>query len=174
MRRVKLTDEGHTLEDNKRLSQEDALCDHCGDKDCSIGKIMARLKQNRFQARTEVISCKSFIPVLSFQSNAGMAGTFNTFRLGGAWAERVAPGSEVSLTRSGGMEICRARVIEVHKGSFPEMAAVHAVYNHLAIEAEFNGEEFDMEQVMRQVYGPNRFGPNGVVSVIYLRREDGD
>lgn len=171
MRRVKLNGDTFSLEDSKRLEQSDNLCDYCGYKECSLGLIVAKLKVNRFNARTAVLSCKSFIPVITFQDASGMVSDFNTFRLGRAWFSRVAVGVVVQLRKTDGADIGRATVTAVHGGVFTEMDKEFGIDNHIALQAACDGDaEFSLADVMKAVYGGHRFDPDGQVSVIYLKR----
>lgn len=173
MRRIKRVEDTFTLESKARLEETDQLCDQCGNSECSVRAIMKRLAVNRYNARVSVLSCKSYIPTFDFRDDAGLEGMFNTFRLGGAWAERVAPGTLVNLRRTDGTHIGEAEVIATHVGLFEEMNAKFGFDNHLAIDAEVRGEEFDLEKVMRECYGGHRFSAGSLVSVIELKRING-
>lgn len=172
MRRVKRFDTYHTLETKDRAALTDSLCDYCGNQECSIRLIMRRIKINRFNAKTAVTRCESYMAIIEFRDPAGLELEFNTFRLGAAWAKRVAPGDVVALKQTGGEIFGTAEVIVTHVGHFPEMNHKHGVDNHLAIAAEVEGKPFDLAKVLTESYGGHRFNIDSTVSVIELRRND--
>lgn len=173
MKRVKKVGNSFTLESAARADETDLLCDQCGNEDCSLRVIINRVRINRFNAKLAVIKCQSFMPILVFRDAAGLGSEFNTFRLSGAWAKRLDPGDIVALHVAKGQTIGLAEVIAVRAGCFTEMSAEFGADNHLAIDAEVNGLEFDLGKVMAECYGGHRFNTSSTVSVIDLRRTDG-
>lgn len=141
--------------------------------ECSVRGILNRIKVNRFNAKLAVTRCESFVAILTFRDAVGMASEFNTFRLSGAWAKRVAPGDVVALQHAAGDLIGYAKVVETHAGKFRDMEREFGINNHMVIDAEVRGESCDLAKVMTECYGGHRFNPEGTVSVIELRRIDG-
>ncbi len=174
MRVKRMPDGYYTLETKDRAGKNDLLCDQCGVADCSIRMILKRVKINRFNAKLAVIRCQAFMPSLDFREAKGMEDEFNTFRLGGAWADRLAVGQQVNLRSTKGEVIGVAEVIGVHKGPFKQMEREFGADNHLSIDAEVNGQEFSLEKVMTECYGGHRFKVDSPVTVIQMRRVDGD
>jgi hypothetical protein len=125
---------------------------------------------NKMGANIEITSCASYIPQLAFRDDAGMEGEFNTFRLGGMWAQRLHPGQHVMLVRTNEEKIGVAVVQSVHVGSLAEMIDEHGLENHLSIAADRRGRELDMLKVMKAVYGSTRVDLRSMTTVVYLKR----
>jgi hypothetical protein len=170
MKRVKRIDNYYTLETKQRSAETDLLCDMCGNGECSIRMILGRVKINRFNAKLAVTRCEAYIPTLDFRDALGMDSEFNTFRLSGAWASRVAPGTLVNLRKTDGSHIGVAEVVQTHVGLFTDMDQQFGAGNHMAIYAEVEGEDFSLGKVMRDAYGGHRFHEDSTVSVIELKR----
>lgn len=173
MRRLKLIDGYFTLETKDRALDDERLCDSCGNTGCSIRQILNRLRVNRFNAVPNIKRCESFVPILEFRDHSGCEDAFNTFRLGGAWAKRVVPGTLVSLRNSTANWSLVAVIEGIHSGPFNKIAPVFAGDNHLAIAAERDGKPFDLEQVMTKLYGGHRFNNRSTVTVLEMRSIDG-
>jgi hypothetical protein len=175
MKRVKKQENFFTLETADRALETDLLCDQCGNQECSLRLIINRVRINRFNAKLNVTRCESFVPILTFRDDAGLAGEFNTFRAGAAWVDRVGPGDLVALQSTAGAFIGYAKVRQSHVGTFEEMDKRFGSDNHLAIDAAVSGKElFSLFDIMIQSYGKNRFSAKSNVSVIELRRLDGN
>jgi hypothetical protein len=171
--RVKKVNGYYTLETKDRAEKTELLCDQCGISDCSIRAILNRVKINRYNAKLSITKCQAFLPSLDFRDAKGMEDEFNTFRLGGAWGDRLEAGQMVNLRSTKGEVIGVAEVTGVHKGVFTEMSKRFGADNHLSIDAEVNGQEFNLGKVMTECYGGHRFNVNSIVTVIEMRRVHG-
>lgn len=125
---------------------------------------------NKQGAKIDITSCATYMPKLAFKDSAGMEDDFNTFRLGGMWAQRLHPGQHVLLTRTNEEKIGVAVVQSVHVGALAEMIDEHGLENHLSIAAAKRGKELDMLKVMKVVYGSNRVDLRSMTTVVYLKR----
>ncbi|QNK01763.1 hypothetical protein [Dyella telluris] len=171
MKRLKRLESGkYTLERRQVLEQFESLCERCGNVECSIRGILTRLEENKVGAKLGLLECESFLVRIEFRDPAGLHGDFNTFRVGAAWGARVVEGQTVALSMAGGEEIGRAVVKQVHTGSFAAMNEKFGVDNHLSIAAAVEGEDLDLEEVMRKNYGPHRFNRETTCTVIYMER----
>lgn len=147
-----------------------SLCETCANDDCIMKKLLARSEVNSAGAIVTIKTCMSFMPTIFFQDSSGTEGSFNTFRLAGAWAKRVKPGDVVGLARKPGGVYGRAQVTDVHFGIFKALAKRHSRFNHLAIAAKCDSADFDLKSAMERAYGKNRFDLASAVSVLYFER----
>lgn len=169
MRRIRPIDVGATRE---FVSKAD-LCLHCG----ALPTCTIRARQQRVWRLLAEKQCGQFQPVLTFQSLAGMEGRFNTFRMGGAWARRVVPGTVVALMDRSKTIVAHARVYKVDYGDKHAMAREHGASNHLILARGTRGltVEEAMLKVLRNVFGKLIFEAQPKATVIYLERlHEGD
>jgi len=105
-----------------------------------------------------------------FPPMTGLENSFNTFRLGGAWAKRISDGDRVLLLDKRRSEtFAEAIVGEVVVGKLAELAAVHAKHNHNQKALDEQGAPERLITAMMKRYGPNKCGENSRCTVIYLK-----
>lgn len=112
--------------------------------------------------------------ILDFSPPArGIEGTFNTVRLGGAWAKRLAPGDRVLLVeRPKSILIGAATIEHVEVGTLRAIATEHAHRNHNQIvEDDAEGAPDRLVTAMIKRYGPHKCNENSKVTMILMRRE---
>lgn len=137
---------------------KNGLCESCGHHlHCGIESAETRL-------------CTGYQPVIPFKSLAGTEGLFNTFRLGGAWANRVKKGDTIGLLNTQGEKVATAVVRSVHVATKEEMLAEHAHLNHLMLAKGSRDPVADLTKTVRNLYGTNFFAKAALMTVIYLRR----
>ena len=95
-------------------------------------------------------------------------GHFNTVRLGGAWAKRLATGDSVLLIAKF-QTIGQALVEHVEIGKLSEMAKLHAAQNHNQKSLDPGGAPERLVAAMIKRYGPHKVSHNSLCTVIYLR-----
>lgn len=140
---------------------KNGLCDSCGKgPTCSIRNSQTQL-------------CVEYQPVIPFKSLAGTEGQFNTFRLGGAWFNRVREGDTIGLLNTTGEKMATAEVRSVHVASKEEMLAEHAHLNHLMLAKASKDPVSDLTKTVRNLYGTNFFAKAPLMTVIYLSRIEG-
>lgn len=180
-RRIKrLSDSDHfTVDPLSALKNPDnVICDNCAKIKCKIRNYVTRQSDN---TQLRVMTCADFIPALGFSVLGGLDhDTWNTIRVGGAWADRLKPGKIVSvidtknLRRLGEYEVTRT-----HTGTLEDMVRAHARYNH-AIQHEIiigktRAEDeaiFDrMMRILKNANGTNIASPDRAASVVYLRKQ---
>lgn len=138
------------------------LCEACGNcEGCSI-------------QRDDVIRCTDYQPVVAFKSFDGTEDRFNTFRLGGAWFNRVKAGQSVGLINREGIKVGEAVVEAVHCGEKEEMLQAHAAANHLILAKPDCKPVTELKRLLRNLYGPNFLAKAELMTVIYLRRVNGN
>lgn len=138
------------------------LCSNCGyGYDCEV----------REETHQE---CGMYMPVIMFKSFAGMETSFNTFRLGSAWKNRVEVGSKVALVNAEGEIVCEAVVEAVRAGKRQQMILDHSDQNHLIMARNSTSPAKDMAKILRNLYGPNFLARAEQITVLYLRRIEED
>lgn len=105
----------------------------------------------------------------------GLTGRFATFRLGRAWAERVAPGDTVELVDARTQRpLKRATVLSVHQGTLDAMASLHAAHAHNWRDHPETERPALLQASLAKRYPPGRVKATSVVTVIYLETHDGE
>lgn len=100
----------------------------------------------------------------------GIEGEFNTFRLSGAWAKRVEPGSKVILMNKKEYSLMGwAEVTAVHVGRLDALSALHGFRNHNQKHLPPEGAKDRLIAAMVKRYGPNKCGHHSRVTVIDLK-----
>lgn len=148
---------------------EGHLCSHCARKNCAIrDRVGLRLDFENFRA--VVYECGEFVPAFVFSLTRNLdAPSFNTFRLGKSWSERLRKGAEVAIFHGKKGEVVGyRRVVDIQKGKLEEMAARHALHNHQLLGEKVDDPTGRMLQIMRNAYGTNRATKDAQCTVIYL------
>lgn len=102
----------------------------------------------------------------------GLAGDFNTIRLGLSWVAKCEPGAQVELICSRSKKLLkRATVVSVHTGTLLEMASLHAHQAHNWKEHPEADRSALLVTSMMKRYPPGRCTETSMVSVIYLKEE---
>lgn len=148
--------------DDEAYVMKNGLCANCG-----YGYV-CEVRDDAHQ------SCDVYQPVIMFKSLAGTETGFNTFRLGGSWASRVAPGKLVALVDEHGNKIAEARVEAVRIGPRDDMIRDHSQLNHLILARNSQSPAKDMQRILRNLYGPNFLARAELITVIYLRTVEFD
>ena len=153
MRGIKYKDSVYTINNG-------SLCDRCGANDCPI--------------HDDTNKCNSFIPILPFKEPiVGMETMFNTFRLGGAWMNRVDVGSVVALYNTRTKELFgRATVEGISVNITEEQSLLHGQYNHNLLEQDIPQYEIVelINKRLKKAYGNMIFNNSSKTTVIYLKR----
>lgn len=137
---------------------KNGLCNSCGHATtCAVRSEKAQ-------------QCSDYQPVLAFKSLAGTEGEFNTFRLGGAWYNRVRVGQQLGLLNHLCEKVGDALVTGVHCGSKDDMITSFAAGNHLMIAAKPDDPVAELTRKIRNLYGPNFMARAELMTVIELRR----
>lgn len=165
-----------TLETKQEQLKDNLLCNYCGWKEKVEGydacKKYKRMERFGVQGLGVVIrSCDIYQPILTFRPPLGQyEESFNTFRLGSAWYNRVSPGTICALYNTVSGEIFgKAQVTETHHGDINEMCDEHAHNNHLFIGGDPEEASGKMVDAIRQAYGHIvKMKENPVCTVIYL------
>jgi len=166
-----------TLETRQEQLKDNLLCNYCGWKEKVEGydscKKYQKLKRFGTQGLGVVIrSCNIYQPILTFRPPLGQyEGSFNTFRLGEAWYNRVSPGVICTLYNTVSGEVFgKAQVTETYHGDLGEMCEDHAHNNHLFIGEDEKKSADKMLHAIKQAYGHilDKKGKNPMCSVIYL------
>lgn len=101
---------------------------------------------------------------------SGIAGEFNTFRLGVAWSKRLNPGEQVLLMDKKLYSVMgSAKVMGVTVGSLSEMGALYGSQNHNQKHLPKEGAGERVATAMIKRYGPNRCCEDSKVTVIHLK-----
>lgn len=99
----------------------------------------------------------------------GIGGSFNTFRLGGAWSRRLQPGEVVGLLDKKQMcLIGYAKVTGVQTGKLNQMSAQHGCRNHNQKHLPEEGAGERVVAAMMKRYGPHKCKETSLVTVIEL------
>lgn len=115
------------------------------------------------------------VPLLMFKDPRGLdLLSFNTIRLGSAWAKRLKKGQRVLLATKTEV-VCRAFVSHVYVGPVEEMLAFYAFSNHIERSmCREDGYDFMLApsrrlESMRKNYGSRLVTPGVKVTVIGLQ-----
>ena len=143
-----------------------SLCDKCGGLD------NCQTDDKRKGAFSEIQSCNTFIPIISFAPPFGnMKDEFNTMRLGKAWLGRSAPGCRVAIQHTKTKEIIgHAEVIRIVAGELNEVAEQHAEENHMLLDEEVENAGEEIKKILRRCYGKLFYNSASNLTAIYLRR----
>lgn len=156
-------------------AKDDRLCRFCGRlPTCAIAMRLGEM-ESKLGITVPVVSCRPYRPVLAFRPPLeGFSGTFNTFRLGTSWYQRIPDGVIVVLwdtvtQRSFGL----AKVIERVVGSVEEMTFAYAHENHLFLGRERKEAADGLKRVLSRFYGKHLAGSDAKVTVVKMVRSDG-
>lgn len=143
------------------------LCQHCGHNgNCT--------KQQK-NAQEELYECREYQFPIAFRDARGLAGEFNTMRLGKAWFGRVKEGDVVALVDKEGTRVGQAQVQRVFLLPKDEALHHHAEQNHLYREKTWRDKMLSvtakMEKILRSSYGNLVYNNNDRVTVIYLEEK---
>ena len=102
---------------------------------------------------------------------SGIDGEFNTFRLGGAWSKRVAPGDKIVLMDKKECALMGwALVTGVHVGKLNELSTLHGFHNHNQKHLSPEGAGDRVVAAMQKRYGPHKCRDTSMVTVINMKR----
>lgn len=103
----------------------------------------------------------------------GFSGSFNTIRLGGAWAKRVSGGERILLMDIKNSAIFGSAVVEkVVVGKLNEVAIYHAANNHNQKDLDAGGAPERLIAGFKKRYGPAKCSDTSKVTIIYMRLQD--
>lgn len=106
---------------------------------------------------------------------SGFEGSFNTIRLGGAWAKRLSGGETVLLIDKPNCKVFgRAIVEQVVVGTVCDLLPRHAAHNHNQKGLDTVGAPERALASMLKRYGPQMVRDNSRCTIIYLRLIDED
>lgn len=156
----------------KRIGGQ-TLCEVCGAQHrCDLTRALTTLAQHK-GATAGISQCDAYLPVISFQDCAGIEGSFNTFRRGKGWANRVAPGQRVALFDLAGKALLGTAMVDVvDSGPLGEMLDIHAPMNHLMKVRQPHEAPLLLLRVLRRLYGNTYAAASAPFSVIGLRMEE--
>ena len=144
--------------DEGSYRMKSGLCDSCGE---AAG----------CPTRAEKVEvCTGFQPVIAFKSLAGTETDFNTFRLGGAWSNRVKPGQKIGILNAKCEKVGDAVVKAVHVGPKESMIDTHARHNHLIKARGSEQPASELKRLLRNLYGTNFMAKAELMTVIYLTK----
>ena len=154
---------------NSMRGKEETLCKCCSKlHDCThVKKFKAMSKQGI--VNVSVTQCRDYRFPMVFLNQTGTDGSFNTIRLGKAWAERLSPEMEVGLLNRKGEVYGIAEVTRVEVGSKQAMLNHHAQNNHLVL-TEKTGQIEKIDTVLKRTVGATIYNQCVNLSVIYLKR----
>lgn len=149
--------------------KEETLC-----KCCSKMPECAHLKKLKAMSKRGIINvnvtqCREYRFPMTFLDQKGTDGSFNTIRLGKAWAERLSPEMEVGLLNRKGEVYGIAEVISAEVGDKQAMLNHHAKNNHLVL-TEKSGQVEKIDSVLKRTVGAMVYDQCAHLSVIYLKR----
>lgn len=170
--RVKRVGEYFTLDTQVEQRKRRDLCEQCG-----VAPVCdTRYRVKRITDEGDVIlpikTCRDFRPQLTFSDRRGLEfSTFNTFRMGRAWFDRLAEEDLVTLidTRTNAA-IVVAKVEKLYVGLLRDIGGQHAPRNHLLIGVQ-GVEDYAqaMFGILKKSYGQLYVDWDKNVSIIYLR-----
>ena len=101
----------------------------------------------------------------------GIEREFNTFRLGGTWAKKLAVGDNVLIMDEKGKFVFgAATVTRIETGKLAEMCVEHAHWNHRELANPVTGAGERLLAYLRKLFGPVICTDNKLTTVIYLKR----
>ena len=133
----------------------DALCRGCADfATCPLASTVRR--------------CALFVPVFVFRDDTHLDDTlFNTIRLGRAWSQRLAEGSEIGLYTKTTDVLRRAVVRRIYwDDDKAALLRLHASRNHLGMTLADPAAE--LERKLRSMYGNNFYNSAKGLTALYL------
>lgn len=168
-------DQAHVRRDGQayRRLGGSSLCEVCGvQATCTLKDALTTLARHK-AAENNIVRCGGYMPVISFQDPTGIYGTFNTFRRGRGWANRVMPDQRVALFDLAGKALLGTAVIEmVEAAPLGEMLERFAAMNHLMkVREEHEAPEL-LHRVLKRLYGNTYAAASEVYSVIGMRMEE--
>lgn len=170
----------YTLETEADRKRDNLLCHYCAWKLPFDGYLQCptfkRLYHYSDNIGLLVRTCSEFQPILTFRPpTRGLDRTFNTFRLGTAWANRLSAGNTVGLMDAVEQKMLgKARVLSVFSGHIQEMCDEHADQNHAMLGTDRATASERMMKLIRQSYGKLPLAQTDQVTVIYLENLCGD
>lgn len=168
-RLIKRVGDAFTVETRKGLDDKRQLCDYCAREHCGIRRIA---QTHAHRAELAIRSCKEFVPVLSFSVLEGLdRPSWNTIRVGAAWADRLERGMRVGIADLKNRRITRfMRVTGIDTGKLQDIAAMHGAQNHaiLARNVAPQKVQSEMLRILKNAYGTNVADPERAATAIYL------
>ncbi|WP_028449771.1 hypothetical protein [Chitinibacter tainanensis] len=161
-RYVRLTPAGY-ITTSKQADK--SLCAHCGNQLACERAVLAP-----YSSAQRITECSDFLPVIAFQSDAGMTARFNTIRVGKAWAERVKIGTRVGLVSTKtGQIFGYGEVDAVYAGELQDVCDNFGADNHTLLGKEVDEPGKAIWRVLRNCYG-NLAMQNKYATAIYMKR----
>jgi len=140
------------------------LCSACAVNE----KCQPRSRARQTLARTN--RCMELVPILTFESPAGLAVPFNTFRRGPGSYNRLKPGQRVALWLKDDRRAKRfGKVTETYLGRLDDMLRDHAARNHLMLGSPPDDAPRLLGLELLQLYGRNYASIEKPFSVVYVR-----
>jgi hypothetical protein len=167
-----------TLQTEAERKKDNLLCNYCSWKGpikpyrtCKTYQTINKLENDGLGVM--IRGCNKYQPIMTFRPPLGNCDDlFNTFRLGGAWYNRVSEGTIVGLYDTvKGHFFGKGQVVEVHHGALEEMCDRFAHDNHLFIGGDPATAAPQLCGAIEKVYGhlmANKEDPK--CSVIYIQR----
>jgi hypothetical protein len=171
LRQVRFNGEGWTLRSPTDAKKPIHLCPYCALRPRCVAHRRVETIMSEFGVTTAIDQCANFRPTLVFRPPLlGLDGTFNTFRLGKAWHDRVAVGGIVALVDPNDEPIGLAEVTSKTVGIYERLAPEHAPFNHMMLGRPPETAPAELFKVLTRSYGTTFMTASRIVSVIYLRR----
>ena len=153
------------------LDRAVSLCSRCGEYSCDIREA-AKAAIDRQRAEVKILSCKEFVPVISFSVTDGLLlDKWNTIRIGKAWTTRLRIGDKVAIADLRRRIIVRQMFVErVVITTIGDACKTHAGRNHVMLGKSVSEEDMEeaMLRTLRSAYGTAFAHPDKDASVIYL------
>jgi hypothetical protein len=155
----------------KRLGAAN-LCEVCGsNEECTLRTALVNLASHR-RARITIGECGIYKPTISFQDLTGVEGSFNTFRRGQGWFNRLIVGQAVGLLDSSKLRLFADATVEsIECGPLSDMLEAHAAMNHLMKSQPEHRAIQKLHKVLQTIYGKNYAGLHTRFTVVGLRME---
>lgn len=149
-----------TLETAAERKRDNLLCNYCSWKGpvkpfrtCKTYSTINKLQGKGMGVM--IRGCHKYQPIMTFRPPLGNCDDlFNTFRLGGAWYNRVSVGTIVGLydTKADSF-FGKAEVVDVQHGDLEEMCDKYAHDNHLMLDDDPVCAGFKLYEAIEKVYG---------------------
>ena len=169
LRSLRKDGEKFTVSPKSVLEKQRHLCSHCAySSDCKHAKRSAEARQELIESR--VLECGGYSTPIGFSNLTGLdSESFNTLRLGSAWAKRVQDGQEIGLvcTKTGEL-VGRKKVVRVVVGPKDRIINDHAYKNHLMLGMKRGAAAKKMAKVLPGIYGNLIYKNNKMMTAIYL------